>query len=151
MKKANVKKDKENDKLKKELKRKEILNKRRGEEIKVLRTQKAGVDSKKANASKMRKQKLQIDVEKVKQWIRTSVDKMIEIVNFEHQMRTHQQSLEEVQEEIEQEVNHKASLHVLKEKLYCKKYNIEGQPIDQQDQEEIFNVDQELEKLEFEI
>jgi hypothetical protein len=38
MKKANVKKDKENDKLKKELKRKEILNKRRGEEIKVLRT-----------------------------------------------------------------------------------------------------------------
>lgn len=133
MKKANVKKDKENDKLKKELKRKEILNKRRGEEIKVLRTQKAGVDSKKANASKMRKQKLQIDVEKVKQWIRTSVDKMIEIVNFEHQMRTHQQNLEEVQEEIEQEVNHKASLHVLKEKLYCKKYNIEGQPIDQQD------------------
>lgn len=51
---------------------------------------------------------------------------MIEIVNFEHQMRTHQQNLEEVQEEIEQEVNHKASLHVLKEKLYCKKYNIEG-------------------------
>jgi len=38
MKKASLKKDKEIDKLKKDAKRKEVLNKRRHEEIKVLQT-----------------------------------------------------------------------------------------------------------------
>lgn len=52
MKKASLKKDKEIDKLKKDAKRKEVLNKRRQEEIKVLQTQKNVVTTKKNNASK---------------------------------------------------------------------------------------------------
>ena len=46
MKKLNLKKDQEIDKLKAEAKRKEIANKRRQEEIKVLQTQKNLVASK---------------------------------------------------------------------------------------------------------
>jgi len=55
MKKANVKKDKEIDRLNKEVKRKDIMNKRRQEEIKVHQTQKNMVSSKNINASTMRK------------------------------------------------------------------------------------------------
>lgn len=54
MKKANLKKDKEIDTLKKEAKRRELVNKRKHEEIKVLQTQKKMVTTKKTNASKMR-------------------------------------------------------------------------------------------------
>lgn len=83
MKKASLKKDKEIDKLKKDAKRKEVLNKRRQEEIKVLQTQKNMVTTKKVNASKQRKAKLEIDTSKIKDWIRKSIDKMIEIADAE--------------------------------------------------------------------
>ena len=128
MKKASLKKDKEIDKLKKDAKRKEVLNKRRQEEIKVLQTQKNMVTTKKANASKMRKAKLEIDTSKIKDWIRTSVDKMIEIADAEQEIKTQSGELIEVEDEIEQESNHKASLQLLKEKMLVKKYMIEGQP-----------------------
>jgi hypothetical protein len=126
MKKASLKKDKEIDKLKKDAKRKEVLNKRRQEEIKVLQTQKNMVTTKKANASKMRKAKLEIDTSKIKDWIRTSVDKMIEIADAEQEIKTQSGELIEVEDEIEQESNHKASLQLLKEKMLVKKYMIEG-------------------------
>tara|TARA_B110000285_G_scaffold200632_1_gene234637 strand:- start:236 stop:616 length:381 start_codon:yes stop_codon:yes gene_type:complete len=126
MKKASLKKDKEIDKLKKDAKRKEVLNKRRQEEIKVLQTQKNMVTTKKANASKMRKAKLEIDTSKIKDWIRTSVDKMIEIADAEQEIKTQSAELKEVEDEIEQESNHKASLQLLKEKMLVKKYMIEG-------------------------
>ena len=126
MKKASLKKDKEIDKLKKDAKRKEVLNKRRQEEIKVLQTQKNMVTTKKANASKMRKAKLEIDTSKIKDWIRTSVDKMIEIADAEQEIKTQSAELREVEDEIEQESNHKASLQLLKEKMLVKKYMIEG-------------------------
>ena len=87
MKKASLKKDKEIDKLKKDAKRKEVLNKRRQEEIKVLQTQKNMVGAKKANASKMRKAKLEIDTSKIKDWIRISIDKMIEIADAEQEIK----------------------------------------------------------------
>jgi len=41
------------------------------------------VTTKKANASKMRKAKLEIDTRKIKDWIRTSIYKMIEIADAE--------------------------------------------------------------------
>ena len=55
MKKLNLKKDKELDKLRKDAKRKEILSKRRQEEIKVLQTQKNMITQKKTSAANMRK------------------------------------------------------------------------------------------------
>jgi hypothetical protein len=55
MKKLGLKKDKEIDLLRKDAKRKEIVNKRKQEEIKVLQTQKNMVVTKQTNASKMRK------------------------------------------------------------------------------------------------
>jgi len=51
---------------------------------------------------------------------------MIEIADAEGEIRSQQKQLEEVQAEIDQEVNHKASLHLLKEKLLVKKYMVEG-------------------------
>jgi hypothetical protein len=81
MKKAGLRKDKEIDILRKDAKRKEILNKRKQEEIKVLQTQKNMVAGKQTNASKMRKQKLDINIDVIKDWIRKSVDKMIEIAD----------------------------------------------------------------------
>lgn len=83
----NLKKDKELDKLRKDAKRKEILSKRRQEEIKVLQTQKNMISQKKTSASNMRKQKLQINVQKIKDWIRSSVDKMIEIADAQQEIQ----------------------------------------------------------------
>lgn len=151
MKKASLKKDKEIDKLKKDAKRKEVLNKRRQEEIKVLQTQKNMVTTKKANASKMRKAKLEIDTSKIKDWIRTSIDKMIEIADAEQEINTQTAELTEVENEIEQESNHKASLQLLKEKMLVKKYVIEGQPDEDQDLEALDDVDVEIEKINLEI
>jgi hypothetical protein len=54
MKKASLKKDKEIDKLKKDGKRKDILNKRRVDEINVLKNQKTLSQKNRLNASKMR-------------------------------------------------------------------------------------------------
>jgi len=79
----------------------------------------------------MRQQAYNIDTEKIKNWIRDSVDKMIEIADAEAEIRNQQKQLEDAQGEIEQESNHKASLSLLKEKLLVRKYMIEGQPDDQ--------------------
>lgn len=92
----------------------------------MLQTQKNMVTTKKANASKMRKAKLEIDTSKIKDWIRTSIDKMIEIADAEQEINTQTAELTEVENEIEQESNHKASLQLLKEKMLVKKYVIEG-------------------------
>lgn len=81
MKKAGLQKDKEIDRLRKDAKRKEILNKRKQEEIKVLQTQKNLITTKQTNALKMRKKKLDINTDELKNWIRKSVDKMIEIAD----------------------------------------------------------------------
>lgn len=83
MKKANLKKDKEIDRLKKDAKRKEVLNKRKMEEIKVLQTHKKMIVKNVSSAKKQRQEKHNIDVDKIKSWIRTSVDKMIEIAEAE--------------------------------------------------------------------
>jgi len=58
----------------------------------------------------MRQQAQEIDTEKIKNWIRGSVDKMIEIADAEGEIRNQQKQLEDAQGEIEQEINHKASL-----------------------------------------
>jgi hypothetical protein len=54
LKKASLKKDKEIDQLKKDAKRKELINKRRQEEIKVLQTQKKVMVTKQAGAKAVR-------------------------------------------------------------------------------------------------
>ena len=58
----------------------------------------------------MRQQAQNVDTEKIKSWIRGSVDKMIEIADAEYEIRNQQKQLEDAQGEIEQEINHKASL-----------------------------------------
>lgn len=110
MKKANLRKDKEIDRLKKDAKRKEVLNKRKMEEIKVLQTQKNMQVKRSTSAKKQRQEKLNIDTEKIKDWIRSSVDKMIEIADAEQEIRNQQEQLEKVQADIDEEVNHKASV-----------------------------------------
>jgi len=65
--------------------------------------------TKKANASKMRKEKHEIDVEAIKSWIRARVDQMIQIADLEIDLKTQLKALEEVQSEIDQEVEQKAS------------------------------------------
>ena len=99
----------------------------------------------------MRKQKFAINTDEIKSWIRTSVDKMIEIADAQQEIASQQKLLNEVQYEIDQEMNHKASLSLLKEKILVKKYMIEGQPEDQQDKQQLFDNDHELEKIEMEI
>ena len=74
--------------MRKDAKRKEILNKRKQEEIKVLQTQKNLIVSKQTNASKMRKYKLEINTDEIKNWIRKSVDKMIEIADAQQEIKT---------------------------------------------------------------
>lgn len=91
MKKANLKKDKEIDRLKKDAKRKEILNKRKMEEIKVLQTQKNMQVKRSTSAKRQRQEKLKIDSEKIKDWIRSSVDKMIEIADAEQEIKNQQE------------------------------------------------------------
>lgn len=141
MKKLNLKKDQEIDKLKAEAKRKEIANKRRQEEIKVLQTQKNMVASKQSNASKQRKDKLDIDMDRIKDWIRTSIDKMIEVADAQLEIETQKKRLDEVSKDIDQELSHKASLGLLKNKLEVRKYTIDSMPLELQDQVEMFNVD----------
>jgi hypothetical protein len=46
-----------------------------------------------------------------------------------------------VNDEIEEELNQKASLQILMEKLNVTKYEIEGKPEDQQDQEKYFETE----------
>ena len=84
------------------------------------------ITTKQNNASKMRKTKLSINTEEIKNWIRQSVDKMIEIADAQQEIQSQQKLLEEVQKEIDEEINHKASLQLLKEKIFVKKYMIEG-------------------------
>lgn len=151
MKKANLKKDKEIDRLKKDAKRKEVLNKRKMEEIKVLQTQKKMQVKRSTSAKKQRQEKLKIDTEKIKDWIRSSVDKMIEIADAEQEIKNQQEQLEKVQADIDEEVNHKASVQLFKDKLLVKKYLIEGRTEEEQDQEELFKLDREFEKVEMEI
>ena len=57
-------------------------------------------------------------------------------------------SLEEVLVEINNEIEQKASLELLKEKLFVKKYLLEGMPEENQDLEELFIIDSEIEKIE---
>ena len=95
-----------------------------------MQTQKNLITTKQTNASKMRKQKFSINTDEIKNWIRISVDKMIEIADAQQEIASQQKLLNEVQYEIDQELNHKASLSLLKEKILVKKYMIEGQPED---------------------
>lgn len=48
-------------------------------------------------------------------------------------------------------MNHKASVQLFKDKLLVKKYLIEGKAEEEQDQEELFKLDREFEKVEMEI
>ena len=96
MKKANLKQTKEIDALKKEAKRKDLVAKRKQEEIKVLQTQKNMVAGKKQNASKMRQAAQDIDKDQIKEWIRSSVDKMIEIADAEAEIRNQQKQINAV-------------------------------------------------------
>lgn len=89
----------------------------------------------------MRREKDQIDVDKLKGWIRNSIDRMIEMADAEQEIRTQQAELQKVEAEIDEEVNHKASLQLFKDKLLVKKYLIEGMPEDDQDQEALFKID----------
>lgn len=151
MKKANLKKDKEIEQLKKEAKRKELVSKRRQDEIKVLQAQKNMREQKQAGAKAVRLQTHQIDTDQIKDWIRQSLDRMIEIRDAEDEIHTQSQKLEEVKRDIESESNHKAGLQLLKEKLLVKKYVIEGKPEAEQDMEELFKIDNELRKIDLEI
>lgn len=151
MKKANLKKDKEIEQLKKDAKRKELVSKRRQDEIKVLQAQKNLREQKQAGAKVVRQQTQQIDTDQIKDWIRQSLDRMIEIKDAEEEIQTQSEKLEEVKKDIESESNHKASLQLLKEKLLVKKYLIEGLPEVDQDMEELFKIDNELRKIELEI
>ena len=45
------------------------------------------VTTKKVNASKQRKAKQEIDTSKIKDWIRISIDKMIEIADAEQEIK----------------------------------------------------------------
>lgn len=76
---------------------------------------------------------------------------MIEIADAEQEIKTQQESLEKVQVEIDEEVSHKASVQLVKDKLLVKKYLIEGQTEEDQDEEELFKLDREFEKVEMEI
>lgn len=76
---------------------------------------------------------------------------MIEIADAESEIKTQQESLENVQVEIDEEVSHKASVQLVKDKLLVKKYLIEGQTEEDQDEEELFKLDREFEKVEMEI
>lgn len=79
----------------------------------------------------MRQKAQDIDTEKIKSWIRTSVDKMIEIADAEAEIRNQQKQINDAQAEVDEEVNHKATLSLMKEKLMVKKYMLEGQPEEQ--------------------
>ena len=109
------------------------------------------VTTKKVNASKQRKAKLEIDTNKIKDWIRISIDKMIEIADAEQEIKGQSEKLREVEDEIDEESNHKASLQLLKEKMLVKKYVIEGQPDEEQDLEALDDIDVEIEKINLEI
>lgn len=76
---------------------------------------------------------------------------MIEIKDAELEIQTQNAKLMEISSDIESESNHKASLQLLKEKLLVKKYVIEGKPEHEQDMEELFNIDNEIRKIDLEI
>ena len=52
---------------------------------------------------------------------------------------------------MEDECEQKAQLALTLDKLMVQKYMIEGMPEDQQDQEDLFKIDQQIEKVELEL
>jgi hypothetical protein len=76
---------------------------------------------------------------------------MIEVADAQLEIETQKKRLNEVSKDIDQELSHKASLGLLKNKLEVRKYTIDSMPLELQDQVEMFNVDQEIEKIDLEI
>ena len=99
----------------------------------------------------MRQEKLDINKNKIKEWIQSNLDKMIKIYDGEQDLLKQNKNLEEVLVEINDEIVQKASLELIKEKLFVKKYLLEGQPEENQELEELFIIDSEIERIELQI
>mmetsp|Transcript_22050 Transcript_22050/g.34208 ORF Transcript_22050/g.34208 Transcript_22050/m.34208 type:complete len:218 (-) Transcript_22050:2231-2884(-) len=107
--------------------------------------------TKKANAAKMRKDKHEINVDAIKEWIRSRVDQMIKVADLEIDLKSQMKSLKVVKEEIDSELEVKGSHSLYKEKLLVKKYDILALPENQQDQATLFEIDQEIDQTEVSI
>lgn len=73
-----MKKDRENDQLKRDNKRKEIVAKRKQEELSALQNRARLDQQKKTNATKMRQQNKRVDTAKIKSWILENTEKMLQ-------------------------------------------------------------------------
>ncbi len=124
MKSSNVKKDREIQMLKRENKKKELIAKRRQEELNAVIKKSKSDKAKMVNAQKQRKKN--IDVAYLQQWIVQNTDKMLRFKELQIQMAQESEHLRELEEQIKEEQALYAHQSVRREKLEFRKHQLEG-------------------------
>ena len=101
LKKQLLKKDRENDKLKRENKKKEIFARRKQEELQAMQQRQKLDEKKKKDATKVKQKSKQIDISKIKDWILENTDMMVDY----HQLQVEKYREEKQCQEIEKKIN----------------------------------------------
>ena len=78
LKKQLLKKERENDKLKRDYKKKDIFAKRKQEELNAIQIRVKMDEKKKKDAAKVRNQSKQIDLDKIRNWILENTSTMVD-------------------------------------------------------------------------
>ena len=146
LKKQILKRDKENDALKRENKKREIFAKRKQEEVVAMQQRQKLDQAKRQNATKQRQEAQNVDAEKIKQWILSQTEKYVDFRDIETEKDRELQECERIESEIELQQETFSKLIVAVEKLEQQKGRLMQAPEGTQD-DKIYQLTNEIEDL----
>ena len=101
LKKQILKKDKENDALKRENKKREIFAKRKQEEVIAMQQRQKLDQAKRQNATKQRQELQNVDANKIKEWILSQTEKYVDYRDIETEKDRELRECDRIELEIE--------------------------------------------------
>jgi hypothetical protein len=117
LKKQILKRDKENDALKRENKKREIFARRKQEEVIAMQQKQKLDQAKRQNATKQRQEAHNIDADKIKKWIFTMTERYVDYRDIEREKEKELAACQEIEDEIQSNQEQFSRMIVQVEKL----------------------------------